>query len=398
MRIFFKYSKLCSLRGKWVVLLMALATAALLIFYPSTAVPRKGVGLLKQRAHRTAYDTFTDVHPTGKIILYWTTFFGEDFGDVDAIRKRNIDPFDAYLEDQSFSQCPVGQCFATNDRSLLNQSAALIFHSRDIKSADLPNVRFPDQRWIFYNLEPPQLTTLENSPLESVNDVFNWTMTYRRDSDVYHPYSADPFRRMAPLPPTWQQLRSKTKKVAWIVSNCGKYVTSQRMEYVHQLRKYIQVDIYGKCGTKTCTDRPTCYRMLSADYKFYLSFENSLCRDYVTEKFFNILAHDVVPVVYGGANYSAFISPDAFIDARQFKSARDLANHLNYLDGNLTAYESYFQWRRAPASWREISRQKRHFCQLCQMLHDKSLARHTYEDIHGWWYNDSCTMALPSIN
>ncbi len=34
-------------------------------------------------------------------------------------------------------------------------------------------------------------------------------------------------------------------------------------------------------------------------YKFYLSFENSLCRDYVTEKFFT-RAGNILPVVRGG--------------------------------------------------------------------------------------------------
>ena len=39
------------------------------------------------------------------------------------------------------------------------------------------------------------------------------------------------------------------------------------------------------------------------NYMFYFSFENSLCLDYVTEKFFEMLKYNMVPVVYASANY-----------------------------------------------------------------------------------------------
>ena len=61
--------------------------------------------------------------------------------------------------------------------------------------------------------------------------------------------------------------------------------------------------------------------MLERDYKFYLAFENSLCRDYVTEKFFNALLFSTVPIVYGGADYEAIgAPPNSYIDVRNFTS------------------------------------------------------------------------------
>jgi alpha-1,3-fucosyltransferase len=56
--------------------------------------------------------------------------------------------------------------------------------------------------------------------------------------------------------------------------------------------------------------------MVEANYKFYLSFENSLCRDYVTEKFWKVLMYDVVPIVYGAANYSLLAPAKSFINVQ----------------------------------------------------------------------------------
>ena len=74
----------------------------------------------------------------------------------------------------------------------------------------------------------------------------------------------------------------KTKMVAWFVSNCN--AVNNRLEYALELSKFIDVDIYGDCGWLKCD--VDCNQMLSEDYKFYLSFENSNCKDYITEKFY----------------------------------------------------------------------------------------------------------------
>ena len=44
------------------------------------------------------------------------------------------------------------------------------------------------------------------------------------------------------------------------------------------LSKYINIDVYGKCGNLSCSKSEECDVMLNDSYKFYLSFENSLCQ------------------------------------------------------------------------------------------------------------------------
>ena len=65
-----------------------------------------------------------------------------------------------------------------------------------------------------------------------------------------------------------------------------------RLDYALTLSRYIKVDIYGKCspnGLKCARSKnEECMDELQKDYKFYLAFENSNCRDYISEKFFTV--------------------------------------------------------------------------------------------------------------
>ena len=59
------------------------------------------------------------------------------------------------------------------------------------------------------------------------------------------------------------------------------------------------MDIFGQCGDRSQVD----FGELPSKYKFYLSFENSVCEDYVTEKFFRALRDRVLPVVMGESTF-----------------------------------------------------------------------------------------------
>ncbi|KAL1420687.1 hypothetical protein MTO96_004431 [Rhipicephalus appendiculatus] len=70
-----------------------------------------------------------------------------------------------------------------------------------------------------------------------------------------------------------------------------------------------------------------------------------MCVDYVTEKLFNALGHYVIPVVFGGANYSEIAPPRSYIDALSFQSPKHLAEYLVRLSKNYTEYAAYFAWK-----------------------------------------------------
>ena len=124
-----------------------------------------------------------------------------------------------------------------------------------------------------------------------------------------------------------------------------------------------------------------CDVQLRRKYKFYLSFENSLCREYVTEKVARMYRLDIIPVVLGGARYSDLLPVGSFISVRNFTSPAKLAEYLKLLDSDDRLYNAYFEWKKSYVV-REVSSP----CVLCEFLHTKAPGRHkTINRIDLFW-------------
>lgn len=192
---------------------------------------------------------------------------------------------------------------------------------------------------------PSWLYPCSTESIRGLLENVDYTMSYRRDDDIFAPYG-DFVKREAKvaLNFTVKQFESKKRSVAWMVSNC--HTSSKRETYVEELGKYIDVDIYGICGSPISGDSETALRKIEKSYKFYLSFENSICPDYITEKVFRVMQYNVIPVVLGGAPYEGILPKNSFINALDFESPKLLAKYLDRIRKNMTLYASFFAWKR----------------------------------------------------
>ncbi|XP_064480410.1 glycoprotein 3-alpha-L-fucosyltransferase A-like isoform X2 [Ornithodoros turicata] len=278
-------------------------------------------------------------------------------------------------------QCPVDTCqaFVLNDS---RPADAILFPS----GYEEARPRDPREIWIFYALENPV-----HVPLWSEYVRFNWTATYRRDSVIVTPYE-----KFVPFDAPVKKLtlngrnfaKNKTKLVAWFVSDCR--TPNMRMEYAKELAKYVQVDIYGSCGPLKCPHAMSeqCFRMLDEEYKFYLAFESVNCRDYITEKLYNALRHNVVPIVMGASpeEYRRAAPYHSYIHVDDFETPKDLAKYLGDLDRSDDLYNEYFAWKGTGEFINTFF-----WCRLCAMLHaPPPVAYGISHDIFAWWGDGAC--------
>ena len=133
---------------------------------------------------------------------------------------------------------------------------------------------------------------------------------------------------------------------------------------------------------------------------FYLSFENSICRDYVTEKFWEPLRRNIVPVVLGGGNYSSIAPYHSNIDVLKEGFSEDtkgLANLLKSLSNNASLYARYFWWKSYYSVVENTDKERAAApCEVCRKLHqDQVWEGEGGVDIYDWWVSQaSCSQLI----
>ena len=302
---------------------------------------------------------------THKTILRWTGFFGDETWE-------NSD--DRYLRG-----CKVSTCKLTNDKEQLDNADAVLFHVGAVfnfwKGITWPARRRPDQVWVLHNVEPPPRVPLN---MESLAGLFNWTAWYRFDSDVPVTYGGykTKFENSS-----HNFAVERPRLVAWMSSNC--YDFARRMLIIRELKNYLPLELFGKCGGRRCPET-ICSDTISV-YKFFFTMENCICKDYVTEKFWEALRRKQVPVVMGGARYKKLAPPHSFVDISDFKDLKSLADYLINVGNNDEEYNKYLEWTKSYDIYGELEARRIFWCDLCEALHDKSRPAQVYDDLNGWF-------------
>ncbi|XP_044758476.1 alpha-(1,3)-fucosyltransferase 7-like isoform X2 [Coccinella septempunctata] len=288
--------------------------------------------------------------------------------------------------------CSVNNCkFSFDDRDL-HKADLVVFHLHRTKGLeDLPSEHKKDQIWTFLTDESPHHTFLGSKlKIQLFNGKFNWSMSYRMDSDIPVPYGRT--RKLATTVgfETEELFEKRRDKLVTILgSNCGG--KNHRWQYVKKLNMTIPVDVYGGCGNKTAcpghfkSDCPAINK-----YLFYLSFENSDCREYITEKvFWNGYHKNSIPVVmgYNKKTYEKLLPPNSFLHVDDYASPSDLARMILSLN-ETGKFMDYFQWKKNYEVVNEhgyFKSKSYHLCRICEALNFNNRTLKVYDKLEDFW-------------
>ncbi|KAJ2941171.1 hypothetical protein O0L34_g10405 [Tuta absoluta] len=307
--------------------------------------------------------------------------------------------------------CEYNNCYFTTDKKMLGDIRnfdAIVFDAEHSWEAH-PPIRAPHQKYIFTSMESSEYFPLCDPYSDN---YYNWTWTYRLDSDIAWTYISIYDTNNTIVGPkinmTWVEstvpvsekiiniLSKKKKMAAWFVSHCN--AKSDRMnltiEINHFLQKYgYEVDIFGACGSLVCpkSRMEDCLELLQDQYHFYFAFENSKSTDYVTETLLHAVNYYTMPVVYGGADYSRFLPPGSYIDAGAQEPYVTASMMVDLVKNNSKQkYYDCFRWHN-DYIYRE-SQDVADVCYLCKLLNLQKYST-VKKNLRQWWhpnYKERC--------
>ncbi|CAH2087882.1 unnamed protein product [Euphydryas editha] len=343
----------------------------------------------------TNYEIKQDKYKDLKYILFWTNendtrnMFGE--GQISFFEYN----------------CSYANCYLTTDKYLINDDytkfEAIIFDVHDLQvwnNNNFPSLRSYKQKYIFYGKE-----SSDDIPICSAfaNKYFNWTWSYKLDSDIVSPFiEVKDFQGNIVAPKRvvdWEtnmtllseielvHLKQKKKAMAWINKKC--HTRNNRMKFAKRLQRafkenLLDFDIYG-CGQLDCRNEK-CLEAIKRDYYFYFAPEDSNTEDYVSAEVITAYNQFAVPIVVGGANYHKFLPEGSYINAGT-TSIDKLVALVEYIIKNPKIYHSFHRWRNHYI----ISKAGKFkgICEVCEYLNNVSKygVFSVRTNFRKWWYS-----------
>ncbi|KAK9532710.1 hypothetical protein VZT92_010084 [Zoarces viviparus] len=274
----------------------------------------------------------------------------------------------------------IPRCRLVDQRSLFPSADVVVFHNVELamRQQKLPlNLSRPQgQRWAWMSLEAP----VHNGNLLQYANIFNMTITYRRDADIPIPYG-ELLPKEAEGHLVEEVPLNKSFLVCWVVSNFRSH--HRRSKVYKELKATVPVTVYGR-WTKRALRSNALLPTISRCY-FYLAMENTATKDYVTEKLWrNAFQGGAVPVVLGPPldDYKAVAPPNSFIHVDEFASVKDLGKYLQELAEDKKRYDEYFTWKhqwnvKLYTDWRQ------RLCKICTQYNSLPQEK-VYSNLEAW--------------
>jgi hypothetical protein len=139
----------------------------------------------------------------------------------------------------------------------------------------------------------------------------------------------------------------KGKFCNFIYSNEG---AEERIEFCRKLQQYEHVDCLGKVLRNVDTFKPRSLigdnwkdekLTILKDYQFTIAFENKRREGYITEKIFQPLLVNSIPIYWGAPDVKEYFNPESFISVDDFADYEDCIKHVLKVKNTPELLEQY---------------------------------------------------------
>ena len=304
-------------------------------------------GRLKRWFILTAiFTTFSAFYITGGYIRFQRWYIDlylsslESFNELHHINSTSVSIYlenldaldDFYAHSYSFLIKSKRKCVIPNGDCVFqteNPKADVLF-----KNARLHTPSFPERYC------QRQILVVSNTEAESSCTSDALAMLRSAEIKIDHHLTSDvPYTEACFIP--WKKELYKTpdpsgrKGVALLISNCE---AKWRNDYILELSKYIHIYSYGKCFHNV-TVPPSrqggadAFQSITKKHRMVVTFENTIEKDYISEKISQCYKSGVIPVYWGPPEiYKWAPGNHTFIDPQKFKGPKELAEYLKRVD------------------------------------------------------------------